>query len=107
MFDPSIFAHFEGELRRVSYAAKKLDCSEDHVVALVDDGEIEYIDIASKNARRRDVRFTDQQLDEFAVSRTRRVASEAAPRKCKKAKASASNDKSGSFAARFLSKHPG
>lgn len=72
VFNPTEFcANFDGELRTVWFAADKLSCSKDHIIELVNEGDLKYVDIARTGSKHREIRFTDEQLDEFAKNRTR------------------------------------
>jgi hypothetical protein len=107
MFHPSdSIINFEGELRTLSFAAEKFTCSKDHVIQLVNDGDLKYVDIARANSKYRDIRFTDEQLDQFARERTRQRSPLPVkqPRaKAEKQKAAFSN--ADTFEERMLKKH--
>jgi hypothetical protein len=106
VFHPSdLCMNFEGELRRVSYAARKLDISEEHVKALVAEGSLEYVNVASAKSRHREIRFTDEQLDNFAKQRTRRVHQKIVVKPVKAKPVKATIAQGGSFAERFRTKY--
>jgi hypothetical protein len=106
VFHPSdLCISFEGELRRVSYAARKLDISEEHVKALVAEGSLEYVDVASAKSRHREIRFTDEQLDNFAKQRTRRVRQKMLVKPIKAKPVKDATAQGGSFAERFRAKY--
>jgi hypothetical protein len=107
MFHPSeLSANFEGELRTVWFAADKLTCSKEHVIDLVNDGDLKYVDIARSGSKHRLIRFTDEQIEEFAKERTRQRS--ALPVKLPRAKASKANaavSNGTTFEDRMLNKH--
>jgi excisionase family DNA binding protein len=71
VFHPADFCiNFEGDLYRLPQAAKKLGISQDHLIALVDDGDIQFINVARRGAKRREIRFTEEQLDLFVEAKT-------------------------------------
>jgi excisionase family DNA binding protein len=67
----------------VKQVAEKMNCSSDHVVALHNDGELDGIDIARKHAQRRELRFSEADLDKFAERRKTTTAPAFVPRKAK------------------------
>jgi excisionase family DNA binding protein len=58
-----------GQQYTVREVAALMKCSEDHVVALYNDGELEAINIARKGAKHRELRFSEEALDAFADRR--------------------------------------
>lgn len=68
-----------GPLHKIPNAAKQLDCSTDHVLGLIEDGEIEYIDIARSGSKHREIRLAQEHIDNFKHKRTRKEYSKAAP----------------------------
>lgn len=107
MFPPiGLCANFEGELRTILFAADKLNCSKDHVIELVNDGDLRYVDIARTGSKHREIRFTDEQIDEFAKNRTRQRSALPAKRPRAKSARAAGNVINGTtFEDRMLSKY--
>lgn len=99
-------ANFEGELRTLSFAADKLACSKEHIVELVNDGDLKYVNLARAGSKYREIRFTDEQLDEFAKTRTRQHSALPAKHpRAKTIKATAGVIDGSNFEDRMLSKH--
>jgi excisionase family DNA binding protein len=78
-------------LLSVASAAETLNCSKEHVMKLVDDGDLQYVDIARKGSKHREIRFTQEQIERFKKDRTRQNA--------------ARSTSTGSFAARMRAKY--
>jgi excisionase family DNA binding protein len=74
-FHPSIICAEFGQQYTIRDVAKLMKCSNDHVVALYDDGELEGINIARSGAKHRELRFSEEALDAFADRRKGQVTS--------------------------------
>lgn len=109
MFHPfELCANFDGELRTIPFAAVKLSCSKEHVKELVNDGELKYVDIARLKSKHREIRFTDEQLDQFAEKRTRqRSPLPAKQPRANVSKMTAASSNGDTFEERMLRKHGG
>lgn len=108
MLNPSDYMiNFEGELRTLSFAADKLTCSKDHVIELVNEGALKYVDIARANSRHREIRFTDDQINEFTRERTRQRSVRPAKQPRAKAEKQKTVSNGNTFEERMLKKHGG
>jgi hypothetical protein len=58
-------------LRTVAYVAEKLFCSKDLIMDLITDGDLKYVDIARSGSKQREIRFTDERIEQFKTERTR------------------------------------
>ncbi|WP_373696644.1 helix-turn-helix domain-containing protein [Microvirga yunnanensis] len=97
-----------GGLYDIPAAARRLKCSRDHLLGLVHDGEIEYIDLARRGSKHREIRFTAAQLDAYASKRTRRNVSNPIPTSAQASRPSQKTVEpvsAASFAERFRAKH--
>lgn len=50
-----------------------LGCSRDHLMGLVNDGAIDFVDIARPGSMHREIRFTWAHLETFTAKRSRRM----------------------------------
>lgn len=64
----TISSSFEQQLT-VREVAKLMACSESHVVKLYEDGELTGTDISRRGAKQRELRFSHDDLDQFAALR--------------------------------------
>ncbi len=62
-------------LLNLSTAARKLHCSRDHLRALINDGELEYVDLARPGSKHREIRLTLSQLQSYVARRSVRGSS--------------------------------
>lgn len=69
----------EGFLYDLETVARKMMCSREHVLALIDDGELEYINLARPGSKHREIRITCQQILLYASRRTCRKAAPPVP----------------------------
>ncbi|WP_114943207.1 helix-turn-helix domain-containing protein [Microvirga calopogonii] len=69
IFHPSIFCADFGQQYTIKEVSERMKCSEGHVVALYEDGDLEGIDIARSGAKHRELRFSEEALDAFAERR--------------------------------------
>jgi hypothetical protein len=78
MRSPAVDDPISPLLLDVTSSAKMLGCSRDHLMSLINDGEIEFVDIARTGSRHREPRLTVLSLKAYVSRRTCRMVQKAA-----------------------------
>ena len=97
---PDLCSDF-GQQYTTKEVAKLMKCSDDHIITLYKDGELEGIDIARKGAKQRELRFSEEALDAFAERRKMRAVPAAPAPKGKHPKLTAPTAKDDDYGSWF------